>query len=306
MLNALDQMMLEKIAGLHEMPLGAYNIRKNGEGVQRNSTANIEISTKQDKPGIDVVVRPDTRGESVHIPVILMREDIHDIVYNTFDIGENSDVLVVAGCGIHNPGEREARHDGIHTFYVRKGAHLKYVEKHYGEGDGKGERILNPTTVIEMEEGSAVDLELVQIRGINHTKRITTIQQAEESRLFIAERLLTHQDYWSESEINVELNGLNSTAQVVSRSVAQDQSKQTFHFNLVGRNRCRGHVQCDAIIMHQAQVTSIPQISAYSSKAQLIHESAIGRIESEQLIKLMTLGLTEKEAEDTILTGFLR
>jgi Fe-S cluster assembly scaffold protein SufB len=306
MLDALDKMMLEKIAGLHEMPIGAYNIRKNGEGVQRNSTANIEIISKVDQPGIDVIVKPYTKGESVHIPVILMRENIYDVVYNTFEIGEFADVQVVAGCGIHNPGEREARHDGIHTFHVRKGAHLKYVEKHYGEGEGSGERILNPTTVLEIEEGASVELELVQIKGVNHTKRVTTVTQDANSRLLITERLLTHQDFTAESEISVELNGTESTAQITSRSVAQDHSRQTFHFNLTGRSRCRGHVQCDAIIMHQAEVISIPQISAYSSEAQLIHEAAIGRIESEQLIKLMTLGLSEKAAEEAILVGFLK
>lgn len=306
MLSYLDTLMLEKIADLHGLPPGAYNIRKDGEGIQRQSTENIEITTKQDQPGINVTIKPDTRNESVHIPVILMRENITDVVYNTFDIGERADVLIVAGCGIHNPGERDAEHDGIHTFYVRRGAHVKYVEKHYGEGEGSGQRILNPTTVLYMEEGSSCELELVQIRGINHTKRVTTVHQAANTHLLITERLLTHLDFWAESDITVVLEGQESVVRVISRSVAQDQSRQTFHFNLTGQSRCRGHVQCDAIIMHQAQVTSIPQISALSSEAQLIHEAAIGRIESEQLLKLMTLGLTEQEAEETILKGFLR
>lgn len=306
MLDSLDSLMLETIADLHGMPLGAYNIRKDGEGILRKSTANIEIVTKQDHPGINVTIKPYTRNESVHIPVILMHDNITDVVYNTFEIGEYADVLIVAGCGIHNPGERDATHDGIHTFYVRRGAHLKYVEKHYGDGEGSGQRILNPTTVLFMDEGSSCELEWVQIKGINHTKRMTTIHQAANSHLVITERLLTHQDYWAESSISVDLEGRDSVAQVTSRSVAQDQSKQTFHFNLTGQNRCRGHIQCDAIIMNDAHVTSIPQITALSSEAQLIHEAAIGRIESDQLIKLMTLGLTEQQAEETILKGFLR
>lgn len=306
MLNALDRLMLEKVADLHEIPQGAYNIRKNGEGIQRNTTANIDIITKKDKPGIDVIVKPNTKGESIHIPVIVTEENINDIVYNTFDIGEYSDVLVVAGCGIHNSGNSKSQHDGIHNFFVRKGAKLKYVEKHYGQGDGKGERVLNPKTVIEAEEGAVVELELVQIKGIDLTKRDTEIRLMNNAKLIVTERLLTYLDQEAESNITVELSGNDSSAQIISRSVAQDNSKQVFYFDLAGRNKCRGHIQCDAIIMHNAQVLSTPRISAYHSEAQLVHEAAIGRIESEQLIKLMSMGLTEKEAEDTILKGFLK
>ncbi len=305
MLNALDRLMLEKVADLHEIPQGAYNIRKNGEGVQRNTTANIDIVTKKDQPGIDVFVKPHTQGESVHIPVIVTEEDITDVVYNTFDIGEYSDVLVVAGCGIHNSGSRKSQHDGIHNFFVRKGARLKYVEKHYGEGDGKGQRVLNPKTIIEVEDGAVVELELVQIKGIDSTVRDTEIRLAENAKLVVTERLLTYKDQEAESNITVELSGANSSAQIISRSVAQDHSRQSFYFDLIGRNKARGHIQCDAIIMHEATVRSTPRISAYHSEAQLVHEAAIGKIESEQLIKLMTMGLSEKEAEDTILKGFL-
>lgn len=305
MLNSLDKIMLEKVADLHEIPQGAYNIRKNGEGVQRNTTANIDIITKQDQPGIDVIVKPHTKGESVHIPVIVTEENINDLVYNTFEIGEYSDVLVVAGCGIHNEGSLKSQHDGIHTFLVRKGAKLKYVEKHYGQGEGRGERVLNPKTIIEAEEGSVVELEMVQIKGIDRTKRDTEIRLHDKARLVVTERLLTYLDQQAESNITVELVGSDSSAQIVSRSVAQDNSRQEFYFDMVGRNKSRGHIQCDAIIMHNAQVLSTPKISAHHADAQLIHEAAIGRIESEQLIKLMSLGLSEKEAEDTILKGFL-
>lgn len=306
MLNALDKLMLEKVADLHEIPQGAYNIRKNGQGVQRNTTANIDIITKLDKPGIDVIIKPYTKGESVHIPVIVTEENINDVVYNTFEVGEYSDVLIVAGCGVHNSGDLKSQHDGIHTFYVRKGAKLKYVEKHYGQGDGKGQRVLNPQTIIEVEEGAVVELELIQIKGIDQTKRDTEIKLMDNAKLIVTERLLTHKDQVAESNISVELLGVDSSAQIISRSVAQDDSRQEFFFDLAGKNKGRGHIQCDAIIMHHAQVHSTPKISAYHSEAQLVHEAAIGRIESEQLIKLMSMGFSEKEAEDTILSGFLK
>lgn len=306
MLNELDKLMLEKVADLHGIPQGAYNIRKNGKGIQRNTTANIDILTKKDKPGIDVLVKPYTRGESVHIPVILTADNMNDLVYNSFEIGEYSDVLVVAGCGIHNPGSSTSQHDGIHNFSVRKGARLKYVEKHYGQGEGKGVRILNPTTIIEAEDNSVVELELIQIKGLDSTKRYTEIRLKGNAKLIVAERLFTNLVQTAESKINVELTGSGSTAQIVSRSVAQDDSKQAFYFNMDGKSECRGHIQCDAIIMHKAQVVSTPRISAYHNQAQLVHEAAIGRIESEQLVKLMSLGLSEKEAEGKILSGFLR
>lgn len=306
MLNALDKHMLEKVADLHEIPQGAFNIRKNGEGVQRNTTANIDIITKKDKPGIDIIVKPYTKGESVHIPVIVTEENINDVVYNTFEIGEYSDVLVVAGCGIHNSGSHKSQHDGIHNFFVRKGAKLKYVEKHYGQGEGNGERILNPKTILDVEEGAVVELELIQIRGINQTKRDTEIRLRDNAKLVVTERLLTDKDQTAESNIAVELLGADSSAQIISRSVAQDDSRQEFYFDLIGRNKGRGHIQCDAIIMHNAQVLSTPRISAYHSEAQLVHEAAIGRIESEQLIKLMSLGFSEAEAEEIILNGFLK
>lgn len=306
MLNAVDKKMLQTIADLHEIPQGAYNIRKNGSGISRNTTANINIITKKDKPGIDVIVKPHTKGESVHIPVIVTAEGIDDLVYNTFEIGEGADVVVVAGCGIHNPGSKKASHDGVHDFYVRKGARLKYVENHYGQGEGIGEKILNPTTRIEVEEDGVVELEMVQIKGVDSTRRDTEVRLHKNARLIVVERLLTNGVQTAESIINVELLGEDSTAQIISRSVAQDTSRQIFHLNMLGRNRCRGHIQCDSIIMDEAQVSSIPEISAFHSDAQLIHEAAIGKIASEQIIKLMSLGLTEKEAEDTILQGFLK
>jgi len=306
MLNALDKDMLEEMAGLHELPIGAYNIRKNGEKAARNTTANIDIVTKADKPGIDIIVKPHTKGESVHIPVLITKEGLDDVVYNTFEIGEGADVLIVAGCGIHNPGNGNSQHDGIHEFFVRKGSKIKYVEKHFGEGDGLGKRILNPKTIIEIEEGGYAELELVQIKGVDSTKRDTEVKLHKGAKLVVVERLLTHGEQFADSIINVELLEEDCSAQIISRSVAQNNSSQTFHLNMSGYAKCAGHIQCDSIIMHNANVQSIPRISAFNSDAQLIHEAAIGKIANEQLLKLMSLGLTEKEAEDTILKGFLK
>ncbi len=305
MLNVIDKKLLEQVADLHGVPHGAYNIRKNGEGISRHTTANINIVTKQDKPGIDVIIKPGTKGESVHIPVILSQEGMNDLVYNTFEVGENSDVVIVAGCGIHNPGSEKAQHDGIHEFFVRKGAHMKYIEKHYGEGNGTGERILNPKTIIEVEENGVAELEMIQIKGVDKTVRDTEVVLHDNAHLIVTEKLLTYLDQNAEFNITVKLIGEDSSAQIISRSVARDNSRQIFHLNLRGHAKCRGHIQCDSIIMDNAQVSSIPEITAFHSDAQLIHEAAIGKIASDQLTKLMTLGLTEKEAEDTVLEGFL-
>ncbi len=306
MLSAIDKRILAQVADLHEIPQGAYNIRKNGTGVQRNSTANIEIRPKEDKPGIDIIVKPGTKGESVHIPVILTAEGLEDVVYNTFEIGEGADVLVVAGCGIHNPGSEKAQHNGIHEFFIRKGARMRYVEKHYGEGEGKGKKVLNPKTILHIEEGGVAELELVQIRGVDYTKRYTEARLERKAHLLVTERMLTHGEQYAESDVLIELAGEDATTQVISRSVAQDRSKQIFYPRVVGQNKCRGHVQCDAIIMHEAQVRAIPEIAANHADAQLVHEAAIGKIAGEQIIKLMSLGLSEKEAEETILQGFLK
>ncbi len=305
MLNALDKKILAEIAGLHELPRGAFNIRRNGQSISRNTTENVEIKTKQDKPGIDVFIKPGTVGESVHVPVILS-EGLEDRVYNTFEIGSGSDIEIVAGCGIHNVTAKKAQHDGIHQFLIRKGAKMKYVEKHYGEGDDRGERILNPQTIIEIEENGIAELEMIQIKGVDQTIRDTKVVLHKNARLVVAEKLLTNLKQSAESKIIVELRGDDSSAQIISRSVAQDSSKQLFHLLMHGYTSCRGHIQCDSIIMGDARVSSIPEIAAFHADAQLIHEAAIGRIASEQLIKLMTLGLTEKEAEDMILEGFLK
>jgi Fe-S cluster assembly scaffold protein SufB len=305
MLDAIDKKLLAEIADLHGVPQGAFNIRKNGEGIERRTTANINITTKKDKPGIDVAIKAGTKGESVHIPVILS-QGMDDLVYNTFDVGEDADVLIVAGCGIHNPSGRKAQHDGIHEFFVRKGAKMRYVEKHYGEGDGGGAKILNPKTIIDVEDGGVAEIVMAQIKGVDRALRETEVRLHKNARLIVTERLLTYMDQTAESNITVNLIGEDASAQIISRSVARDSSGQLFHLNMRGYARCRGHIQCDSIIMDKAQVSSVPEISAFDTDAQLIHEAAIGKIASEQLIKLMSLGLTEKEAEETIINGFLK
>ncbi|MGN0547861.1 MAG: SufB/SufD family protein [Acutalibacteraceae bacterium] len=305
-MDKIDSQLLESIADLHEIPEGAYNIRKNGEGLSRRSTANIEIVPKSDKPGIDIIIAPGTKNESVHIPVIITEAGINDLVYNDFYIGEGADVLIVAGCGIHNCGDQTSEHDGIHTFHIGKNARIKYVEKHYGEGDGKGERILNPSTIVEQEENSVCEMEMVQIKGVDSTVRDTKASLAAGAKLIVTERLLTHGSQHARSDIEVNLNGEGSSAQIISRSVAKNSSKQIFHPNAIGNAECRAHVQCDSIIMDDATVSSIPAITANSADAQIVHEAAIGRINNDQLIKLMTFGMSEEEAEEVIIQGFLK
>ena len=301
-----DMGLLESIADLHEIPAGAYNIRKNGEGHSRRSTANIEIVSKTDKPGIDIIVAPGTKNESVHIPVIITETGVNDLVYNDFFIGDDADILIVAGCGIHNSGDEKSQHDGIHTFHIGKNAKVKYVEKHYGEGDGKGERILNPVTVVEQDENSVCEMEMVQIKGVDSTVRDTKAHLKAGARLIMTERLLTHGTQYARSDMDVYLDGEGASSQIISRSVAKDQSKQIFHPNAIGNAKCRAHVQCDSIIMDEATVSSIPAITANSADAQIVHEAAIGRINNDQLIKLMTFGMNEEEAEEVIIQGFLK
>ncbi|NOH15835.1 SufB/SufD family protein [Clostridium cochlearium] len=306
MLGSVEERILNVIDNVKDIFSGAHNIRKDGEKLERSISNNIHIKNKEDKSGIDVIVKPGTKGESVHIPVILTQEGLSDKVYNTFEIGENSEVEVVAGCGIHNPGHSKTQHDGVHEFFVRKGAKLKYSEKHYAEGEGKGKKVFNSKTILHVEEGGKVEMEIIQIKGVDDTERETEIYLEKEASLVITERMMTEGKQKAKSDIQIELKGEDSTAQVISRSVAKDDSNQKFNFNVVGKNKCRAHVQCDSIIMGNSKVESIPAIAAKHNEAELIHEAAIGKIANDQLIKLMSLGLTEKEAEDTILKGFLK
>jgi len=305
-MDKILEAMLEKVADLHGVPTGAYNIRANGQMAGRNTTANIDIVTREDGSGIDVHIKPGTKNESVHIPVILSQTGLTENVCNDFYVGDDADVTIIAGCGIHNGGAMESRHDGIHRFFVGKNAKLKYVEKHYGEGDGNGSRVMNPTTEITMEEDSYMEMESVQIKGIDSTKRETTAHLAKGAKLVVQERLMTHGNQVAESRFDVSMDGENSSANIISRSVARDTSKQMFFSNLRGNNLCAGHTECDAIIMDHAKISSLPEITANHPDAALIHEAAIGKIAGDQIVKLMTLGLTEAEAEAQIVNGFLK
>ena len=305
-LDEIQMRLLEEIADLHTVPEGAYNIRSNSALAGRNTTANIDIVSKPDGTGIDIHIKPGTKKESVHIPVVLSESGLKETVYNDFYIGEDSDVVIVAGCGIHNCGVQDSEHDGVHRFFVGKNAKIKYVEKHYGEGDGTGKRILNPVTEVTMEEGSAMEMEMVQIKGVDSTVRTTKATLAAGASLVVRERLMTHGTQRAESIYTTDLNGDGARADVVSRSVAKDQSYQRFDSRITGNAACTGHTECDAIIMDDARILAVPQLEANNIDAALIHEAAIGKIAGEQIIKLMTLGLTEQEAEEQIVNGFLK
>ncbi len=305
-MDTIQKRILEEVADLHTVPEGAYNIRANGQSAGRRSTANIEITSKTEVSGIDIRIKPGTKHESVHIPVVLSESGLSETVYNDFYIGEDSDVVIVAGCGIHNCGSQDSEHDGIHRFFVGKNARVRYVEKHYGEGDGTGKRILNPGTEVYMEEGSSMEMEMVQIRGVDSTDRITTAELAAGAKLVVKERLMTHGSQSAVSVYKVSLNGAGANADVVSRSVARDDSFQKFDACIIGNAQCHGHTECDSIIMDRGRILAVPSLEANSTDAELIHEAAIGKIAGEQLMKLMTLGLTEAEAEEQIINGFLR
>ena len=302
----VDRELLEKIADMLGKPVGAFNIRKDCGCDGRQSTEHIKIDTRTDgKSGIDIRILDGTVGETCHIPVIITKPGVQETVYNDFYIGENCNVEIVAGCGIHNCGEQDSRHDGVHTFRIGKNSHVHYSEKHYAEGDGKGGKIMNPQTIVYLEEGASIQMDTVQIRGVDSTKRYTKIVCGKGAEAVITERLLTHGEQVAESDMVIELNGEDAKGRVISRSVAQDTSSQVFRPCVVGNAKCFGHVQCDSIIMGSAKISSVPEIAANDTEAQLIHEAAIGKIAGEQLLKLETLGLTEEEAEDCILKGFL-
>ena len=303
--NQIDRELLEKIADMLGKPVGAFNIRKDSGCEARQSTEFIQITNKEDKPGIDIRIKDGTVGEKCFIPVIITKSGLQEMVYNDFFIGENCDVEIVAGCGIHNSGCDESRHDGIHTFYVGKNSRIHYAEKHYGDGDGTGGRVMNPQTIVYLEEGAVLQMDTVQIRGVDSTKRYTKIVCGKGAEAVVTERLLTHGDQVADSDMVIELNGEDAKGRVISRSVGQDKSTQVFRPCVVGNARCFGHVQCDSIIMGEARIQSVPEIAANSPEAQLIHEAAIGKIAGDQLLKLQTLGLTAEEAEDRILQGFL-
>lgn len=305
-MDAIQQELLSQVAGLHEVPEGAYNIRANGELAGRSTTANIDIMTKEDRSGIDIRIKPGTKKESVHIPVVLSKSGLKESVYNDFFVGEDCDVTIIAGCGIHNSGPDDSAHSGIHRFFVEKNAKVRYVEKHYGSGDGSGERIMNPTTEIHLAQGASLEMETVQIKGIDSTVRTTNAEVAQGASLVIKEKIMTHGKQHAETDFKVDMAGPDSSVNLISRSVAKGHSSQVFRSCIEGNASCHGHSECDAIIMDEASVSAIPELTANDIDANLIHEAAIGKIAGEQLIKLMTLGLTEKEAEEQIVNGFLK
>lgn len=305
-LTEIEKNLLREVAELDALPVGAYNIRSNGGSAGRNTTAHINIVTKTDLPGIDIIIAPGTKNESVHIPVVISESGLKESVYNDFFIGDDCDVTIIAGCGIHNCGAGDSRHDGIHTFHVGKNSKVRYVEKHYGEGDGEGKRLMNPTTVIHLGEGSTMQLETSQIGGIDDTTRKTVADAAAGATLLVHDKLLTNGDQHAVSDITVDLNGADSVCDIVSRGVAKEQSNQEVILTINGNAPCRGHAECDSIIMDKAVILATPRLKAADIDASLVHEAAIGKIAGDQLNKLMTLGLDEKQAEELIIQGFLR
>ena len=305
-MDAIQMQLLQEVAGLHEIPEGAYNIRANSKAVGRQSTANIEITPKENGSGIDIRIKEGTKHESVHIPVVLSESGLKETVYNDFYVGDNADVLIVAGCGIDNCGTQDSEHDGIHRFFIGKNAKVKYVEKHYGSGNGDGKRILNPVTEVHLDEGSTMEMEMVQIKGVDSTERSTIAELKADAKLIVRERLMTHGQQSALSIYKVTLDGDGSSADVVSRSVARDHSYQKLDMCILGNAACTGHTECDSIIVDDGRILAVPSLEANSVDAQLVHEAAIGKIAGEQLVKLMTLGLTEAEAEEQIINGFLK
>ena len=304
-LDAIQKRLLAEVANLHEVPEGAYNFRANGQLAGRNNTANIEIISKEDGSGIDIHIKPNTIHESVHIPVVLSASGLKEVVYNDFFVGDNCDVVIVAGCGIDNCGVQDSQHDGVHRFFVGKNSKVKYVEKHFGSGTGEGKRILNPVTEVNLDENSTMEMEMVQIKGVDSTDRKTSANLKANAKLFVRERLMTHGVQQALSNYHVSLDGDNSSADVVSRGVAKEKSFQKLDLCIVGNAACHGHTECDSIIMDDGKILAVPSLQANNVDANLVHEAAIGKIAGDQLIKLMTLGLTEKEAEEQIINGFL-
>ena len=304
-ITKIDRDLLLEIADMHKLPEGSFNIRKNGESILRNSNTDIEIISKKDKSGIDIIIKPNVKNKSVHIPVIITQSNLTELVYNDFYVGENADVTIVAGCGIHNPSSEKSEHDGLHAFHLAKNSKVKYIEKHLGIGN-KGDKVLNPETKVYMDDNTYFEMETVQLGGVSSANRKTYAKLKNNSKLIIKERILTTDNQIAKTNFKVDLVGKNSSVDVLSRSVAKDNSKQEFISNIIGNNECFGHVECDGIIVNNAQIISTPKINAKNVNASLVHEAAIGKIAGEQILKLLSLGLTEQEAEDLIIKGFLQ
>ena len=304
-MEKIDEELLSQVSDMENLKSGAYNIRKNGKGIERKSNENIEIVSKQDVSGIDIKVKDNVKFDYIHIPVIITESGLKDVVYNDFYVGKNSNVVIVAGCGIHNDAAHETGHNGIHRFFLEEGSKVKYIEKHYGEGKGTGKRVLNPTTEVYLKAGSSLTMESVQIKGVDSTIRKTIGKLEKDTNFIVSEKIMTHGVQLAKTEFEVYLNGENASTKVTSRSVATESSIQQFYSKIYGNSKCFGHVECDAIIMDNASVKAVPEIIANNIDANLVHEAAIGKIAGEQVTKLMTLGISEKEAEEVIINGFL-
>ena len=307
MLDNIAMGLLREVADLHELPTtGAFNIRFNGQTAARSSNPNVQIIPKLDKPGINILIKPGTKNETIHIPVVISESGVKESVYNDFIIGEDCDITIMAGCGIHNCGDEDSAHDGIHSFNVGKRSKVRYIERHYGEGEGRGKRLMNPTTIVHLCEGASVEMENTQISGVDDTVRKTTATLDAGATLIVHEKVMTTGTQRAVSDFIADMNGEGCHCDIVSRTVARDQSHQKFISILNGNAPCTGHTECDSILMDSASVIASPQLTATCIDASLIHEAAIGKIAGEQLIKLMTLGLTEEEAEEQIVNGFLQ
>lgn len=306
-MNEIEKKILEEVSSLHAVPRsGAHNIRLNGKLVSRGVTEGINILSKKDKDGIDVFIKRGTKNESVHIPVIVSFNGVKDKVYNDFYVEDDVDVLIVAGCGVNCNGSSASGHNGIHTFHIGKNSKVRYVEKHVGLGDNEAKRELDPVTDIILGENSVLIMETSQLGGVTKSIRTTNATLARGAKLIIKESLLTDERDRVKTMFNVNLEGENSKVEVVSRSVAKEKSRQEFVSNIIGKNKCFGHVECDGIISEKGIISSTPKIVAKHKDAMLVHEAAIGKIGEGQIEKLMTLGLDKEEAEREIISGFLR
>ena len=305
-MNKTDEKLLNNVLDNNPYEADSYNIRKNGKSIDRKINPYVNIISKEDGSGIDIYVKENTLLQIIDIPVIITESGLKDVVYNDFHIGKNSNIVIVAGCGIHNSFSHDSVHDGIHRFYLEENSKVKYIEKHYGSGVGTGKKILNPVTEIIMQKGSSMTMDSIQLKGVDSTFRTTKATLYADTTLIINEKILTNNSQYAKTDFLVNLEGTNASCHVTSRSVATDNSYQEFTSNIIGNAKSFAHVECDAIIQDKASVKAIPEIYANFVDANLIHEAAIGKIAGAQLMKLMSLGLTEKEAEETIIKGFLK
>lgn len=305
-MNDITKKLLSEVSDYEGEFKGAYNIRENGECAGRQSSENITIESKQDGPGLVIHISSKAQKETMYIPACVTHGNVDDLVYNDFYVGAGADVTIVAGCGVHTDNEGVAKHNGIHRFFLEKGAHVLYQEKHIGTGTGKGLRKIDPVTDIYMDEDSVLEMDTLQIGGVDESDRKTTAALKARARLIIHERIMTDGREQAKTDFVVSMDGEDAGVDLVSRSVARGESYQEYHSAIKGNCRCTGHSECDAILVGNGKVNAAPELFAGDIDASLIHEAAIGKIAGEQIIKLQTLGLTEQQAEEKIIEGFLK